>query len=69
MINFFKNKVNSAIVLTVLALTAGSANATVDVSGTVTEVGLAVVAVAAIGAAVILVKVGVKLYKWASAAL
>ena len=50
-------------------LVMAQAQAAVDVAGTITEVGLAAVAVAAIGAAVILVKVGIKLYKWASGAL
>jgi len=60
---------SKGILSTVLILTMGAAQAAVDVAGTITEVGLAAVAVAAIGAAVILVRVGVKLYKWAAAAL
>lgn len=56
------------LAVTSFALSA-PAMAAVDVSETVTEVGLAAAAVALIGAAVILVKVGVKLYKWAAAAL
>ncbi len=52
-----------------LALASNQANAVVDVTATTTEIGLAAAAVLLIGAAVILVKVGVRLYKWASAAL
>lgn len=47
---------------------AHSANAVVDVSATTTEIASAA-AVLLVGAAVIIVKVGVRLYKWAASAL
>jgi hypothetical protein len=59
-------KIGLGLSTTVLSVPAFAA---VDVTGTVTEIGLAAVAVVAIGAAVILVKVGARVYKWAAAAL
>lgn len=63
------NKFKSLAILSTMALASNAAYAAVDVTATVTEIGLAAAAVLLIGAAVILVKVGIRLYKWASAAL
>lgn len=57
------------LVGTGMTLAAAAAQAAVDVTATVSEVGLAAAAVLLVGAAVIIVKVGIRLYKWASAAL
>ena len=63
--NKILNKVGVVSVLSVPSF----AFAAVDVTATIAEIGTAAVAVLAIGVAVITVKVGIKLYKWASAAL
>lgn len=52
-----------------LALVPGLASAQVDVSATVTEIGLAKTAAMAIGAAVLSVFVGIMLYKWVRRAM
>lgn len=63
------NKVFNKVVALVVLASPGLTYAAVDVTSTVAEIGTAAVAVLAIGVAVITVKVGIKLYKWASAAL
>lgn len=51
-------------------LVAGAANATaVDVSGVVADIGAQAAPIAAIGAAVLLVYVGIKAFKWVRQAL
>jgi hypothetical protein len=52
-----------------MSLTAAMAQAAVDTTGLVTEVGTAGTAVAAVGAAVLLVMVGIKVYKWVQRSL
>ena len=47
----------------------GVAQAATDVTSTVSLIGEAAVAVLTIGAAVIAVKVGAKIYRWAASAL
>lgn len=56
---------------TALALAAGSAAAQtgVDVSAVVTEIEGAAAPIAAIGAAVLIVMVGIKVYKWVRRAM
>jgi hypothetical protein len=48
---------------------AGAANAAVDVAGVVSEIGSAVAPIGAIGAAVLLVIVATKIYKWVRRAM
>lgn len=48
---------------------ASASQAAVDTTALVTEIGSAGTAVAAIGAAVLLVFVGIKLYKWVRGAM
>lgn len=49
--------------------TATMAHAAIDVSATVTELGEVKTAVVSIGAVVLTIYVGIKLYKWIKAAL
>jgi len=52
-----------------VALASAPSFAAVDVSGTVTEIGGAAAPIAAIGAAVLAVIVGIKVYKWVRRAM
>lgn len=47
----------------------GAANAAVDVTGVTTEIAAAATPIAAIGAASLLIAVGIKVYKWVRRAL
>ena len=46
-----------------------AASAAVDTAGVITEIGGAATAVAAVGAAVLLVIVGIKVFKWIARAM
>lgn len=61
----------SPLVFALLAFFAviGNANAAVDVAAVVTEIGTAVAPIGAIGAAVLLVIVATKIYKWVRRAM
>lgn len=67
MINFIRN--NKLVLSALLMSIATASQAAIDVSGVTTAVGEAGTAVAAIGAAVTLVFVGVKVYKWVQRSL
>lgn len=64
-----RNKATMLATGTALALAAGSASAAVDVTAVVTEIGTATAPIAAIGAAVLLVIVATKIYKWVRRAM
>lgn len=66
---FNSRTVQSAVLGLGLAGAAMSSQAALDLSATTSLIGEAAVAVLAIGVAVIAVKVGVRVYKWAAAAL
>lgn len=66
---FMQTKAAKLVAAGGVALLASAAQATVDVSGTVTALGDVKTAVLAIGVAVISVVVGIKLYKWITRAL
>jgi len=53
----------------VLGLVAAAAQAEVVVTGVVTEIGGAAAPIAAIGSAVLLVMVGIKVFKWVRRAM
>lgn len=67
MINFIRN--NKLVLSALLMSIATASQAAIDVSGVTTAVGEAGTAVASIGAAVTLVFVGVKVYKWVQRSL
>lgn len=70
LIKAFNTRNAQKVVLAVgMASAAMSSYAALDVAATVALIGEAAAAVLLIGVAVISVKVGVKVYKWASAAL
>lgn len=61
---------NALIAVGVIAATAAQAQAVApDVSGVVTEIGGAAAPIAAIGSAVLLVMVGIKVFKWVRRAM
>jgi hypothetical protein len=61
---------NALIAAGVIAETAAQqAQAAVDVTGVVTEIGGAAAPIAAIGSAVLLVMVGIKVFKWVRRAM
>lgn len=59
----------AAALVAALALVAGNAAAAVDVTATTTEIAGASAPIAAIGGAVLLVMVGIKVYKWVRRAM
>lgn len=64
-----KNLQNGLLAAGVLVATIGSANAAVDVTAVVTEITAAATPIGLIGAASLLVAVGIKVYKWVRRAL
>lgn len=65
----FRSIRNSSLVATLAAAAAGAQAAAVDVSAVTTDIGAQAAPVAAIGAAVLLLVVGVKAFKWVRAAM
>jgi hypothetical protein len=63
------NKLQQLTAGLALATVAGMANAAVDVTGVTTEIATANAPIAAIGGAVLLVLVAVKIYKWVRRAM
>lgn len=59
----------AGVVGVALATVSGFASAAVDVTGVTTEIAAAATPIAAIGAASLLIAVGIKVYKWVRRAL
>lgn len=60
---------NGLVAAGVLAASAGAAQAAVDVTPVVTEINGAAAPIGLIGAAVLIVMVGIKVYKWVRRAM
>lgn len=65
----FRNRFTPALAGAVLLGASGLASAAVDVTEVVTEIEGAAGPIAAIGAAVLIVMVGIKVYKWVRRAM
>lgn len=64
-----QSNIARGIVAAGTALAVSAANAAVDVTSTVSDLGDVKTAVASIGVAVLAIAVGIKLYKWVKSAL
>lgn len=65
----FKSFFTRAVVALSALFAAGFAHAEIDVSGVTTEISSASTAVATVGAAILLLYVGIKAYQWVRKAL
>lgn len=63
-----KNKIALIMAASGAALSTAGASAAVDVSAVVSSIGEAAAPIAAIGAAVLTVKIGARLWRWISSA-